>query len=389
MSDASREGAVTTELNCDLLVIGAGPAGGMTALLAARRGLQVTLVDGKSFPRPKVCGGCLNPRAVRILHQQGFSEFLARSGGVPLRDLTVFTDSGALQVPLPTGFGLSRMRLDQELVRAAVSAGVQFIPETTAKVDHDCVDDERVTRLISSRGAGLVRSRIVVVADGLLRSSVTAFPEFSSRRSSNSRIGLGATLIDSSPTYPAGRIHMAVSREGYVGIARLEEGLLNLACALDPKAIGTGSRPVDVVSRILTAADAAIPAAIQQLDWTGTPLLTSRPGRVAGQRIFLIGDSAGYVEPFTGEGISAALECALELAPLLPQACRKWDDQWSDHWVMTHRRLIARRQWICRLLAGLLRNPFCVRNAMHLCRWFPAIPQCLASQISSSVSVTA
>ena len=67
----------------DVVVIGAGPAGTMTALLLARSGIRVTLVDRKTFPRSKVCGGCLNAQAVAALADAGV---LGRLRSVGARD---------------------------------------------------------------------------------------------------------------------------------------------------------------------------------------------------------------------------------------------------------------------------------------------------------------
>ena len=68
-------------------------------------------------------------------------------------------------------------------------------------------------------------------------------------------------------------------------------------------------------------------------DWHGTPPLTSRPGRVAAERLFVIGDASGYVEPFSGEGMATALETALAVAPLADRSsARSGSPSLVDRW---------------------------------------------------------
>jgi flavin-dependent dehydrogenase len=89
--------------------------------------------------------------------------------------------------------------------------------------------------------------------------------------------------------------------------------------------------------------------------------LNWRPKRVSAERVFAVGDAAGYVEPFTGEGISWALASGLAAAPVAARATRGWDAGMIQEWTTAHRRLIGRRQVACRIAARLLRMP-------HLCR---------------------
>ena len=92
----------------DAAVVGAGPAGAMAARELARRGAAVLLVDRARFPRYKVCGGCLNPRAVRVLQRAGLGELVGRLGAVPLTTLRLAARGAHADIPLPPGAGLSR-----------------------------------------------------------------------------------------------------------------------------------------------------------------------------------------------------------------------------------------------------------------------------------------
>ncbi len=111
----------------DALVIGAGPAGAMAARELARRGMQVLLVERKAFPRAKVCGACLNQRAVSWLELAGLSDVLPRLGAIPTRRFTAFCSGRNVNVDLPGGAAVSREALDGALVQAAIDSARSFL----------------------------------------------------------------------------------------------------------------------------------------------------------------------------------------------------------------------------------------------------------------------
>jgi flavin-dependent dehydrogenase len=92
----------------DAVVVGAGPAGTMAARELARRCVRVLLVDRVRFPRYKVCGSCLNPRSLRLLHKAGLGELTKSLGAIPLTGLRVGAENRFADVRLPTGAGVSR-----------------------------------------------------------------------------------------------------------------------------------------------------------------------------------------------------------------------------------------------------------------------------------------
>ncbi len=91
-----------------VIVVGAGPAGALAARELARRDRAVLLVDRAAFPRGKVCGCCLNARALATLAGVGLADLAARHGAVPLRQLLVAGRGCRAQLPLPGGAVLAR-----------------------------------------------------------------------------------------------------------------------------------------------------------------------------------------------------------------------------------------------------------------------------------------
>src|SRR5215213_5227549 len=109
----------------DATVIGAGPAGSAAALLLARQGWDVTLIEQHRFPRDKVCGECLSAMGIDVLRRTGMAEPVRCSGAAVLRNTWLHGDQGEshrLSLPRPM-WGISRQVLDQMLLEAAAREG--------------------------------------------------------------------------------------------------------------------------------------------------------------------------------------------------------------------------------------------------------------------------
>ena len=156
-----------TERIHDVVVVGAGPAGSITALALARGGASVLLVDKSTFPRAKVCGCCVNPRALETLRSSGQGQLTARLGAVPLTSLTLGCDGRHATIRHPLGVAVSREAFDMALVTAAREHGVAFHPATTASLLPAASSGFRELRLRRDGRSWTVRGRFVVSATGL------------------------------------------------------------------------------------------------------------------------------------------------------------------------------------------------------------------------------
>jgi menaquinone-9 beta-reductase len=347
----------------DAVVVGAGPAGAMAARELARRGISVLLVDRAQFPRYKVCGGCLNPRSLRLLSQAGLAELTEKLGAIPLNSLKLGARGRFANVRVPTGAGISREAFDVSIILAAIAAGASFLPGTTASLLPVASTDRRVLHLRRGGASGEVVSRVVLGATGLggrldPGSSQTGVEASIQAWRFGSRVGAGVMV----PTVPDGYsphvIYMACAREGYVGQVIVEGNRMDVAAALDPLAVkaagGTGELAVAIM------AEAGFPPVpgLSSLPWKGTPYLTRRALRLGDERLFLLGDAAGYLEPFTGEGMAWALAGASVVAPLAIETIQNgWNRGLLTRWRSAYHRSVAGRQLVCRLTAGVLRRP--------------------------------
>jgi len=110
--------------------------------------------------------------------------------------------------------------------------------------------------------------------------------------------------------------------------------------------------------------------------------LTRRLSDPAARGIFVVGDAAGYVEPFTGEGMAWAFAGAWSVAPLAAQAARSPDAGAEQEWVRRRSRTIGRDQRRCRLLASGLRRPALVATSLALVSRYPGVAASVVARFS-------
>jgi flavin-dependent dehydrogenase len=165
---------------------------------------------------------------------------------------------------------------------------------------------------------------------------------------------------------------MAVGRSGYVGLVRDEEGRLNVAAAVDGARLRASTPEVAVADILREAGVAPLPRNTRQV-WRGTPLLDRSGSDVGADRLLRLGDAAGYVEPFTGEGIGWALGDGRAAAAVALAALEGSPENALETW---RRYRAARRssaEGLCRILARGLRHPWVVTLAFAAVRAAPVL----------------
>jgi flavin-dependent dehydrogenase len=379
--DESLERVTGIDNAWDAVVVGAGPAGSLAALLLARRGLKTLLVDRKKFPRDKVCGGCLNACAVAALQRAGMEQILELPAAAPIDWLHLANRRRRATMAIRGGAAIVRSEFDARLAREAEKRGATFLSETTASVEPAIEGNFRRIELRSrGRLRGDAYAKVVLACDGLGSACTSRLVNIRQSPSPRSRIGLGAIVERYDEDIPPRAIGMAIGRRGYVGRVRLGDGRMNVAAAMDP----------DFVR--LLGAEAAIQRTLAECGLCdglhadfrvrGTIPLTRRTRRVADHRLFLLGDACGYVEPFTGEGMAIALETALAVVPLAASAKMGWRPSFVREWQKTIRRLTARRNALCRGVSELCRHPWLVDAALATVRHGPRWIDSLVSRMN-------
>ncbi len=299
----------------DVMVAGSGPAGSAVAAALADAGASVMLVETSAHPRAKACAEYASPRIVEELDRLGVPETW-RSRAVPLRgmDLHVGTHVSPIRYaddrgPRPA-WGVDRRSFDQLLATHAAERGAQLRERT--RLVGLVSDGSRITgaRL---RDGGTGREEVidagwVVGADGT-RSTVSRILGVDRPVRFPRRVGLVTHVEGTSDLSDHGEMHVGPGY--YIGLAPTPGGELNVGMAL-PMRPGAGS-----AHDRFAAAIAGIPAVRGRLEGKrpiapirGAAPIGHRVSSVAGSGWLLVGDAAGFVDPFTGEGIHRALRSA-------------------------------------------------------------------------------
>ena len=306
-------------LDCDVLVVGAGPAGSAAAAALAGFGRSVVLIDAAAHPRPKACAEYASPRIVEELRRIGVADEAWRADALPLRGMRIIRGADAVEVTYEDrcgprlAWGLERTRFDTALARQAVERGAELRERT--RFDGAAHDGERWRVSIGGQTTpGEVRARWLIGADGA-RSRVARQLGVERPVRVPRRIGLVAHYEGVAGLEDHGEMH--VGRSEYVGLAPLSGGRLNVGMALP--AGGRGGAE----ARFAAAID-ELPAVARRLVGSrrlspirGASPIGHRVSRAAGPGWMLIGDAAGFIDPFTGEGIFRALRSARCLAEAL------------------------------------------------------------------------
>jgi flavin-dependent dehydrogenase len=354
------------------LVVGAGPAGATAARELARRGVKVLLVDRATFPRWKVCGCCLNGNALATLERIGLGDLTRRHAAAPLTTMRLSANGREASFPAAGGVSLSRETFDAALIADAIRAGAAFLPGTTAALA-EMTATHRVIQLRRGSQDIRVAARVILAADGLGNALLARSGEAAAPSQPRARIGAGWVSTDAPDFYRPGTIYMTCGDGGYLGLVRLEDGRLDLAAAFDPGRLRQGGGPGAAAVSLLDTAGWPAPLGLAHSPWRGTPALTRQARRLAAERLFVLGDAAGYVEPFTGEGMAWALASGVAVAPLAARAAAEWWPELMREWAACYRRIVSSRQTVCRLAAAVLRHPFLTGVAVAVLSRVPAL----------------
>jgi menaquinone-9 beta-reductase len=349
----------------DLVVIGGGPAGCAAAITAVRAGADVLLLEAGDYPRQKVCGEFISPDACRLLRNL-IGEFLPLARCPRISRARIYIDNQVLETEIhPAALSVARFELDAALWAAAACAGVETRLQTAVEEVEGTAPYHvrtRTERLLATS---------VINASGRW-SKLNAQPQVASCAA----IGIKAHFRESEP---ASTVDLYFFPGGYCGVSPVIGGDGSDACVLNVSAMvdrRKGASFADVFSRNhdLWRRSRGWHPVTQTI--TTYPLSFRKPFPLDG-KILLAGDSAGFIDPFVGDGIAVALHTGVmasqALAPFwqgertLTGAAEEYRREYEAH-IAPCFRVAAR---IRRLLSlpRVLRWP--LTRLVQMTRWTP------------------
>jgi menaquinone-9 beta-reductase len=359
----------------EVAIVGAGPSGAATALLLARQGHRVTVIDRARFPRDKACGEGLLPPGVEVMRRLGLHAAVLATGARPLEGVTYQHEGGGPRAyaPFPpppgggpaAGLGIRRTSFDAILVDSLKA-------EPTATVR----EGDRATGLVraaSGRIAGVatatdqVTARVVIGADGL-HSGVRSWAGLASNAPTPGRYGLvGHWHVDTGDRR-AITVTLGGGHEWYEAAVGPE---LLLVSTLTER-----SNPPVSARTYADAARAAVPS-IRDAELVSIPLgaaqFRQRVRAVADAGVFLVGDATGYDDPTTADGLTVGLLLAERLAVRIDDLLlgRVSEAEASSLYRRDHARIVRDRRRLAMLALVMIGTPWMSRRAIRRARVDP------------------
>lgn len=390
----------------DAIVIGAGPAGSTAAILLARAGWSVALVEKQAFPRRKVCGECIAASNLPLLDALGIGAEFAAAAGPELRRVELMRRQRSVRADLPAaadarhawGRALGRETLDTLLLERARRSGAHLFQPCRVHAIDGAIGDWQCH--LQGRNNGVLQTLsapLVIDAHGSWEALHVEHQEHGQvelgqaehrrARSPRSRADLFAFKANfGGASLAPGVLPVLALDGGYGGIVVADGGITTLACCvrrdrLDELRGAAPGQPAGVVveawlKRECAGVAAALAGATREGSWLSAGPLKPGIRLQASDTILRIGNAAGEAHPIIGEGMSMAMQSAWMLCALLLATDRRagdWQAGVARDYAGQWRRQFAPRMRLAAAFAHLAMRPITAAPLMALARAWPGL----------------
>ncbi len=381
----------------DAVIIGGGPAGSSAAILLARGGWSVALIEKQNFPRRKVCGECIAASNLPLLQALGIGALFETAAGPELRQVALMHGGREVLADLPAathekypwGRALGRETLDTLLIDQARLTGVHVMQPWSALRMNGSAGNWRCDVRATNTGTLLtLRAAVLIDAHG-------SWEPLPSARVRRSRVHRASDLLAFKANFRQGSLQngllpVLAFRGGYGGMVRADGGITTLACCIRRDQLEASRRTSpglsagDVIETLLKEQCSGVKTALQGATREGTwlaagPLDTGIHLR-QGDDIFRIGNAAGEAHPIIGEGMSMALQSAWLLCAELRHGAPGpglsdpvWQRELARIYATKWRHAFAARLRLAALFAHIAMRPVLAEPVLALMQRWPAL----------------
>lgn len=373
-----------TENKQDIIVVGGGLAGLVSAILLNRQGLKVTLIEKKVYPFHRVCGEYISNEVKPFLEREGLFPFSYQPSHLNYFKLSdIKGNSCSIKLPLG-GFGISRYKLDLFLYEKAVSEGV--IVEAGEEVNSVAFQDDEFE--VSLKGGVTLSSTFVVGAYGKrAKLDSTMKRSFLDKKSPFIGIKYHAYVA-----YPKNEIGLYNFKGGYCGVSHVEDNMVNI-CYLSKRSNLKEFGDIKNMEEQVLFKNPHLKYLLKNAS-----LLREKPEVIneisfekkstIEDHMLMVGDTAGLITPLCGNGMAMAIHGAKIVSDLLIKYYAgdiKDRDQLELNYIKEWKSAFSYRLWIGRNTQNLFGNQLRSSLAVGLIDRFPKIGEKIIQQTHGEV----